>query len=422
MKTKTLLLLFVVIVAFVSCGGGDSAEPQETGSESAGQSKESAAEASEKPDADDDDADAEPKEIDLSTDVQRRLGVAVKPAAIAELSVPLQVTGSVQAINTRITHVRPFARGRVQNVLVRVGDRVARSQPLAQFDNIEAGELAAESQSAQAELARLRVQLATATRQAERARRLAEIGAVPQRESEASLGEQRQLEASVRAQESRAAGIDARRRRFGATDDTQSSITVIRAPFAGVVIAADAAPGDVVDASADLFAIADLTRVNVHAQVFEKDLGKLRRDQPAVITVEAYPDQPFEGRVIAIGDVVDPKTRTVAVLCEVANPGGLLKLGMFAKVALPTAASKPGLAVASSAIQTLEGRRVVFVKSGDSEFVVRDVETGRVGPGVTEVRRGVKAGEMVVSEGAFQVKSALLAGELGEEEEEGEKR
>ena len=422
MKTKTLLLLFAVIVLFVSCRGGDSAETQESGSESAGKSKESAAESSEKPEPDDDDDDAEPKEIDLSTDVQRRLGVGVKPAAIAELSVPLQVTGSVQPINTRIAHVRPLARGRLQEVLIRVGDRVTRGQSLAQFDNIEAGELAAESQSARAELARLRVQLATATRQAERAGRLAEIGAVPQRESEASLGEQRQLEASVRAQESRAAGIDARRRRFGATDDTQSSMTVIRAPFAGIVITADAAPGDVVDASADLFAIADMTRVNVHAQVFEKDLGKLRRDQPALITVEAYPDQTFEGSVVAIGDVVDPRTRTVAVLCEVGNPASLLKLGMFAKVALPTAASKPGLAVASSAIQTLDGRHVVFVKSGDSEFAVRNVATGRVGRGVTEITRGVKAGEMVVSEGAFQVKSALLAGELGEAEEDEEKR
>ena len=106
------------------------------------------------------------------------------------LAVALRATGSVQPIESRLAHVRPLAQGRILDVLVKVGDRVSRGQPLARFDNVEAGAVATERDRARAELARLRVQLGTATRQVERARRLAEIGAAPQREYEASLGEQ----------------------------------------------------------------------------------------------------------------------------------------------------------------------------------------------------------------------------------------
>lgn len=369
-----------------------------------------------------DQADKEKDDVvKLPPDVQQRLGLVVTSVAETPLAVPFQVTGSVQPIDSQVAHVRPLARGRVQQVQVKVGDRVTRGQDLARFDNIEAGELATQYDSARAELARLRVQLANATRQAERSRKLVEIGAVPQKESEAALGEQQQLEESVRSQESTVTGIETRLRRYGLDTRTaagRSAVTTIRAPFAGVVIHVSAAPGDVVDAASELFAIADISRVYVQAQVYEKDLGRVHRGQSATMTVDAHPDERFTGRVAVISDTVDPQTRTVAVRCEVTNAKGLLKLDMFGTVDLPTETTRPGLAVPSDAIQTVEGKRVVFVRSSDSEFVVRPVQTGRVAGNLIEVTNGLKAGEAVVTRGAFQVKSTLLSKELGEKEKE----
>jgi cobalt-zinc-cadmium efflux system membrane fusion protein len=416
MKMHALALGLMAALLVVACGGRKTAED---GARAAPESAEGAAGAADATPADDDD-DAAKNHVEVAPDVQKRLGIGVSVVAAEPLAVSLRVTGSVQPIESRLAHVRPLARGRILDVLGRVGDHVTRGQPLAHFDNIEAGELAAQREGARAELARLRVQLGTATRQAERARRLADIGAVPQREFEASLGEQQQVEASIRAQESAVAGLDQRLRRFGTSEAAAdaSSVATISSPLAGVVVRADAAPGDVVDASTELFAVADISRVYAQAHVFEKDLGKVRQGQAATVTVDAYPDQRFSGRVAVVGGTVDPRTRTVPVRVEVANTDALLKLDMFARIELATDATQPGLAVRRDSVQTLEGRLVVFVKTGDTDFAVRQVDTGRLSGRLIEITRGLTAGEVVVTDGAFRLKSALLAGTLADDDDE----
>jgi cobalt-zinc-cadmium efflux system membrane fusion protein len=357
--------------------------------------------------------------VELSAEAQRRIGVIVAPAEEAPLAIPLQVTGSVQAIESRLGHVRPLAHGRVGDVLAGVGDHVSSGQSLATFDNIEAGELISQYNTARAELGRLRAQLATLARQVERSRRLVEIGAAPQKEYDASVGEQRQLEESIHGQESTLAGMEARLRRFGVSDPTagdRPAATAIRAPFGGVVTKVNAGPGEVVDSAVELFSVADISRVYVQAQVYEKDLGRVVQGQAASVRVDAYPEERFTGRVVSIGDTIDPQTRTATVRCDVANPKGLLKLDMFATVDLPTTVSKKALVVPNEAVQTLEGRTIVFVKSTPSKFVARTVERGRTAGALTEIVRGLKAGEPVVTRGAFQVKSAQQAKELGEKE------
>ena len=356
--------------------------------------------------------------IELSTDSQRRLGVTVEPVMETAFAVPLSVAGSVQPIESRIGHVRPLARGRVVDVVVRVGDRVSADQRLATFDNIEAGELASQYNTARAELARLGAQLATVTRQVERNKKLLDIGATPQKEYEASLGEQQQLQESIRGQESTLAGMEARLRRFGVTDPSAADrpVTMIRAPFAGAVIKVSAGPGEVVDSSTELFSIADLSRVQVQAQVYEKDLGRVQRGQVASIRVDAYPEERFSGRIVSIGDTIDPQTRTATVRCEVANPNSQLKLDMFAIVDLPTAVSAKALAVPTDAIQTVDGKTVVFVRAAPTKFETRVVERGRTAASLTEIVRGLKAGDPVVTKGAFQIKSTEQAKELGEKD------
>src|SRR5262249_2036589 len=158
-----------------------------------------------------------------------------------------------------------------------VGDRVRQGQPLARFDNIEAVELISQYDAGRAELERLKTQLATATKQLERTRSLVQIGAISQRELEASEAEQHAAGQSVTAQESVLSGMRNRLKRFGIDDpDARQVETVISAPFPGVVIRVEAAPGSVVDADRTLFSVADLSTVWVQAEVYEKDLGRIR--------------------------------------------------------------------------------------------------------------------------------------------------
>jgi membrane fusion protein, heavy metal efflux system len=364
-------------------------------------------------------SEADEKEViaEMLPAAQNHVGLQVAQTAVTNLKEYLQVTGTVQPIDSRIGHVRPLAKGRLQDIMVKVGDRVSKGQALARFDNIEAGELAAQYEAAQAELQKLKVQQATASRQAERSRRLAEIGAVPQKDFEAARSEEKSLDASIDGQQSVIGGISARLRRFGLTYSNlrNSSQSVIVSPFRGVIIKATAAPGEVVAEETDLFQIADLSRVWVQAEVYEKDLAKLTTGQTAFITVDTYPDQKFTGTVMYIGDILDPQTRTTRVRCEVSNPRIELKLDMFATVRLPTKFSRQGLAVPNSAIQQWEDKNFVFVQTAPTKFMAREVGLGKVINNETEVVSGLRSGEPIVVNGSFHLKSIVRSKQLGEE-------
>jgi cobalt-zinc-cadmium efflux system membrane fusion protein len=353
----------------------------------------------------------------MSAEAQKHVGLEVVSAKVEQLTEMLQVTGTIQPIDSRLGRVRTLASGRIQEVLVTAGDRVIAGQALARFDNIEAGDLSSQYQVAQADLRKLQAQHTTALKQLERNQHLVEIGAVPQKDLESSQAEEQALEANQKAQESVIAGLAARLQRFGVGDGNSqnSSFTTIRSPFAGVVVKVVAAPGEAVDPSSELFQIADLSRVWVQAEVYEKDLGRIRIGQTALISVDTYPGQTFSGKMTYMSDVLDPQTRTVKVRCEVPNPGIKLKLDMFASVSLPTTFSKRVLAVPASAIQQVETKTVVFVQKAPTKFEQREVKTGQTVNGNTEILSGLQGGEPVVKTGSFHLKSIVLGGTLGDE-------
>ena len=355
--------------------------------------------------------------IEMSLSAQQHVGMVVAPAQVTQLTEYFRATGTVQPIDSKVGAVGPLARGRIVEVRAKIGDRVEAGQTLAVFDNIEAGELLAQQQSARADLERLKAQLIPMSRQTERSRRLADIGAGAEKDYESSKAEQAGLEANIRSQQSVIDGLHQRLRRLGVSDDGPHStfLTALKAPFAGVVTKAQASPGDVVDAGREVFTVADLSRVWVQAEVYEKDLGRIRIGQSAFITVDTYPNQSFEGKVAYISDVLDPQTRTARVRCEVANHDLRLKTDMFANIELPTKFSKQAIAVPSGALQEVEGKNVVFIRHSQTQFEKREVEKGVTVNNQTEIVGGLKPGESVVMQGAFHLKSILAGGELGED-------
>ncbi|HLH02750.1 MAG TPA: efflux RND transporter periplasmic adaptor subunit [Bryobacteraceae bacterium] len=389
-----VLLTIIFLFTMVGCSSG----PKETGKTNEETKQES-------------------KLLQMTTQAQQHVGLRTTRVALKELQEYLHVVGTVQAIDTRIGHVRPLTRGRVEKVDVRVGDRVRAGQALATFDNIEAGEVLAEYQGAVTELQRLKLQQASAQRIAERNNELSDLGAIAKKNAELSRVEAQSAQDSVRVQESVVAGLVSRLRRFGVEQvNVSNPSTVIRAPFAGVVIKAQTAPGDVFDADRELFSIADLSHVWVQAEVYEQDLGRVKVGQPAVITVDTYPGERFQGQVTYLGDILDPQTRTARVRCEVANPEIRLKLDMFASIELPTHFSRRALVVPASAIQDLNGNSVVFIRKTATSFEVRPVKTGKTLEEETEIQSGLQEGEQVVSVGSFHLKSVALSGQIGEEE------
>lgn len=361
-------------------------------------------------------AESKTNMLDMSIAAQQHVGLVVAPAELKQLNQYLKVTGTVQPIDSKVAQVSPLAQGRILEVRVKVGDRVEAGQTLATFDNIEAGELVAQEQSARADLERMKAQLIPATRQAGRSRRLADIGAGSEKDYESSKAEEDGIEADIRSQRALIEGIQQRLRRFGVPDNgiRGTLVTTLKAPFTGVVLKAQASPGDVVDAGRTVFTVANLSHVWVQAEVYEKDLGRIRLGQNAYITVDTYPDRPFEGRVAYISDVIDPQTRTARVRCDVANPELRLKTDMFANVELPTDFRKRAIAVPTSALQEVDGKNVVFIRRGPTQFEKREVGKGTTVGDLTEIVSGLSVGEPVVTQGAFHLKSILATGSMGD--------
>jgi cobalt-zinc-cadmium efflux system membrane fusion protein len=148
----------------------------------------------------------------------------------------------------------------------------------------------------------------------------------------------------------------------------------------------------------------------------------VRRGQEALITVESYPGETFSGRITYISDVLDPASRTAKVRAEVPNRDGRLKLQMFVSMQVPTGDTRPTIVIPSTAIQEIDEQPVVFVQTGDDTFEKRVVKVGAAQREMVPVMEGIKAGERVVTTGAFMLKSKLKASSIEAEGGEEEKK
>ncbi|MBI4469598.1 MAG: efflux RND transporter periplasmic adaptor subunit [Acidobacteria bacterium] len=373
---------------------------------------------------------ADPDVLTLDPAVLRTLGLAFEPAEMRTVAETVQATGGVGPNETRVGHIRSLARGRIEKVYVRLGDRVQARQPLLAYDNIELGELIGQYLSAVAMLEKVNAEAEVAKRSLERAQNLVELGAVARADYERRSAEYRNALASINSQKAGVAQVEEKIHRFGLTDPDleklnartheqfhrEASHSILRAPFDGTVIKYDVAEGEVVEIARELFTIADLSTVWVQADVYEKDIAAIRRGQEASILINAYPGETFIGRITYVSDALDPKTRTAKVRCEVPNGHGRLKLEMFATIQIPIAKSQQAVMIPRTAVQEIDDKPAVFVKTGDTAFEKREVELGAPSNGWIEVIRGVKAGEPVVTDGVFVLKSELKKKEFGQHE------
>jgi multidrug efflux pump subunit AcrA (membrane-fusion protein) len=163
-----------------------------------------------------------------------------------------------------------------------------------------------------------------------------------------------------------------------------------------------------------LFTLADLRSVWVTANVSESDVAKLPKIKDGTIhfTATAYSKKEFTARLLSVGAVVDPQTRTLPLLAETDNPGDLLKPNMFVQILLDSSASEQALTVPSSAVIEIENEKHVFVPAekgpANRTFHLRPVETGRQLADRVVIKSGLTEGTEVVAAGAYLLKSELI--------------
>ena len=370
--------------------------------------------------------EAASKAIEIEPDIQRAAGLADQAAERRAISETIQTTGVVGPDETRLARIRPLAEGRVSRVAVRVGDRVSAGQTLLVYDSVTAGEFVSEYRAAVATLERAAADVEVARRAVERADNLVEIGGIAKGERDRRAAEHQRAIAEMNSARASVTNLEQKLTRLGMSrkdleqirsggDVDAAARSAVSAPFGGVVTEVHAAPGEVITPERELFVIADLSRVWIQGDVYQKDIARIQVGQNAVVSIDAYPGETFTGKVTYVSNVLDPDTRTAKVRCEFPNRDGRLKVQMFATVALPVSMPRETLVIPSRAVQDIDGVPTVFVRVDEEKFETRPVRIGAAIGDSVEVAEGLKPGERVVTDGALMLKSRL---KLRVEEEE----
>jgi multidrug efflux pump subunit AcrA (membrane-fusion protein) len=200
-----------------------------------------------------------------------------------------------------------------------------------------------------------------------------------------------------------------------AADQDVTGYTIV-APFDGTITIKhqNAVPSQKAEMNDVLFTLTDLSNVWVMANVPESEFASLHalRGGTVRVTATAYPDRSFEARLLSIGAMVDPTTRTVPILAETANPDDMLKLGMFVRIVLGSATSEELLVVPAGAVVEIENQKGVFLPEEHGKephtYNFRPVKLGRDAGDRQVIATGLSRGELVVSSGAFFLKSELI--------------
>ncbi len=345
-------------------------------------------------DGHDNDEGASVTEVSIDSAQISEAGIRISAATAVKYST-LRVTGTITYDATRMSHAGTQSGGRVSDIHAELGDRVRKGQMLALLESVEVGATRAELSEA-VELAKI------AGENYSREQRLAEQGI-------SSRKELLDAEAEYRRQQARVKSAETRLKLLGAGGGAGGQFS-LSSPMSGTVVARAVGRGEVVSAQDTLFTVADLSRVWIELNIFERDLGKIQRGQQASITTVAYPGRTFDGKIAFIGATLDSDKRTAVARIEIVNSDGLLKPGMFAEAAIQTAGSGEAMVVLPvDAVQDVGGKTVVFVPGHEAgHFTVQAVEVGEILPNATIViRKGIAEGAAVVTHGAFVLRSEL---------------
>lgn len=356
-------------------------------------------------------AQTEPTQSTITLSAEAAQNARIKIETVGEKPMGAEatgaaVTGTVQANIYRSTPLVSLVGGIVRRVNAELGQNVRQGQTLAVVFSDDLAKAQSEYLSTLAELDEHH-------KHHSRTMKLVEIGAASREELEQATTKLKTAEAAVASQRQRLLllGVSAQRINQLKSSAQVTSEVSLPAPVSGTVINRSVNQGEVIAADKELLRVSDLSSVWVIAQVYEKDLGKIRIGSGASVTSDAYPGRVFRGQVSYIDPVIDQTTRTAQVRVELANPGQLLKIGMFVNVAFASLGGSESTTpvVPKIAVQNINNQQVVFVATKEPNvFVMRPVRLGFESNGLVPVLEGVTAGDQIVTDGSFLLRAEWL--------------
>jgi Cu(I)/Ag(I) efflux system membrane fusion protein/cobalt-zinc-cadmium efflux system membrane fusion protein len=328
--------------------------------------------------------------IQLSPQRMQSIGVKIGTVESKAISEEIRTYGNVQANERRFAYVQTRFAGWIRKIYAdATGDFIEKGQPL--FTIYSPDLVASEREYLLAKKSAAALQQSAVSGVADGAASLIA----------ASMARLRQFDIS----ESEIAKLD----------DTGEPITelTVYSPVAGYITEKNALPNMYVQPDTKLYTIADLSDVWVLAQIFQNDAGKIKPDDPAEVTVDAYPGQVFRGRVDYLLPQLDMATRTLPARLVFPNPGLKLRPGMYVNVGVKLPLGRR-LVVPDSAVFHSGTKNLIFTYAGDGNIEPHEID---LGPHIGDqfvITKGVKAGEQIVTSANFLIDSeAQLAAAAG---------
>lgn len=353
-------------------------------------------------------------DVALSPVALEAAGLKLGKAASQPRRSVVTLAGLVDFSPSRVARIGPNISGRVGQVLVSPGQKVAKGAMVATLEGIEVGRARADWASSKSRLDLADVEVA-------REEKMVAAGATSERNLQAARTEKRLAEAELRAAEGRLSTFGVR----GAEGPVSSTVPLV-SPLAGTVLEVKARVGQPVGATDTLVVVGETTEVWLTVDVYERDLAKVHLGDEVRVSSVAFPARTFLGKVDYVDTTVDPDRRVLRARIVLPNADGALKPGMSATArVLGTPESAPGtdggadggaanvVTVPRGAVQTVDGAPFVFVEKSAGKYEMRAIERGQDYEGVVEVTHGLSGGEPIVVEGSFILKSEVLREQMG---------
>lgn len=385
--------------------------------------------------------------IDLSSDAQKLVGMEFGHTEDKVLDMSVKCNGEVLADANLMRHVTTPVAGRVEAVLVRLGDHIEEGKPLltirsADIEQMESDLLSNEGQ-VRADLKRDLLQIDSDLATTQEGLKLSESTYNRLKNLvEEKIASQADFEAARTALEKDKINLESLKRKRDATISLSNErmrlitepmkqklrligvsdadvvkllrtrqiepVVPVVAPESGIISERLVNVGELVDTNKALFTIGDFHDVWLKADVYEQDVSKVREGQPIELEVDSFPGHKFAGRLNFVADSLTPENRTLAVRAEVPNPGLMLKPKMFARMRILIGEHRV-LTIPKDAVQDAGTEKVVYLPlAGQGKFEERKVKLGMESGNFIEVLSGVKAGERVVTKGSFDLRAESL--------------
>jgi cobalt-zinc-cadmium efflux system membrane fusion protein len=333
-----------------------------------------------------------------STELEKEVGIQTAAARPSDAVSVVECSARIEFNQERVADIRAIVPGIVRATKAPLGSAVAEGDPLFVLESTRVSEIQGGLQTAKE-----RVRAAEANLRRQRELRKSDIASARQVEL---------AERDLATAKSQAKAAEATLRMAGAARSAPSGRYTLRSPLAGTVVRRPAVVGLLATEETSLATIADTSVMWAICDVRESDAARVQKNQKIAVEVGGPSGAKLEGNVTWIAAEVDPRTRTVAVRAEIPNPDGRLRANQFARGFIQASAVGGAVSVPRAAIQRIEGREVVFVRTSAGTYAPRVVR--RHGDGAqVEVEGRLAAGELVVTTGAVLLRTEAMPGSIG---------